>query len=170
MTQTLSVRCQNCGSPLQVNDSIRFVTCGYCHSELQVVQDASETIHTKLLAKLTANSESLERSFKRLEIQKEIERLDRERSQGLTLEGKRLPPYNSPALTTLASLTAIGFGIGGITFCRAIEASFIYELLAMVFIGLVIIQTVRDIIAWRRRSESDRSYEERRANLVSQIQ
>ncbi len=170
MTQTFSVRCQNCGSPLQVNDGLRYVTCGYCKSELQLVKDASETIHTELLAKLNTNTESLERSLKVLEIQKEIERLDRDRSQGFTPEGRQLPPHNSLALTMLVSFAAIGFGIGGITFCRAIEASFIYELLAMAFIGLVIIQTVRDTIAWHKRLEADRNYETRRARLVSQIQ
>ena len=77
MTQTLSVRCQNCGSPLQVNDSIRFVTCGYCHSELQVVRDAS-TIHTEVLAKIEQNTTTTVNQLKVIELQNEIERLDRE--------------------------------------------------------------------------------------------
>lgn len=77
MTHTLSVRCQNCGSPLQVSDSIRFVTCGYCHSELQVVRDAS-TIHTEVLQKIEKNTATTVSQLKVIELQNEIERLDRE--------------------------------------------------------------------------------------------
>jgi hypothetical protein len=77
MTQAISVRCQNCGSPLQVSENVRFVTCAYCHSELQVVRDAS-AVHTEVLQRIEQNSEKTVNHLKVIEIQNEIERLDRE--------------------------------------------------------------------------------------------
>ncbi len=77
MTQAIRVRCQNCGSPLQVNEDVRFVTCAYCHSELQVVRDAS-TVHTQVLQRIEQNTELTVNRLKIIELQNEIERLDRE--------------------------------------------------------------------------------------------
>ncbi len=77
MTQALSVRCQHCGAPLQISDALRFITCGYCHTELEVIRDAS-TIHTQLLGKIDARTAAMEGSLKVIELQNEIERLDRE--------------------------------------------------------------------------------------------
>lgn len=77
MTQVLSVRCQHCGAPLQIHDAIRFVTCNYCHAELEVIRDAS-TVHTQLLGKIEARTAAMEGSLKIIELQNEIERLDRE--------------------------------------------------------------------------------------------
>ena len=77
MTTVLSVRCQQCGAPLQISEGLRFVTCTYCHAELEVVRDAS-TIHTEVLAKLEAKTDAMAGSLKVIEIQNEIERLDRE--------------------------------------------------------------------------------------------
>lgn len=80
MTQALSVRCQNCGSPLQVGDSIRFITCGYCHTELQVVRDAS-TVHTEVLGRIEQNTQTAVSQLKVIEIQNDLDLLDREWQQ-----------------------------------------------------------------------------------------
>jgi hypothetical protein len=44
MTVT-KVCCQSCGADLQIDESIRYVTCNYCNSVLEVVHGASVT-HT----------------------------------------------------------------------------------------------------------------------------
>ncbi len=77
MTTALSVRCQQCGAPLQVSDALRFVTCGYCHAELEVVRDAT-TIHTQILDKIKAATSALSDRLKVLELQNDLDKLDRE--------------------------------------------------------------------------------------------
>ena len=77
MTQASSVRCQHCGAALKINDGVRFVTCGYCQSELEIVRDAS-TVYTEVLTRLQENSDAMAGSIKIIEVQNEIERADRE--------------------------------------------------------------------------------------------
>lgn len=112
MTQTLSVRCQNCGSPLQVNDSIRFVTCGYCHSELQVVRDAS-TVHTEVLRNIERNTAATVNQLKVIELQNEIDRLDREwdawkaQNLGRNQDGPMTEPVSLTSPTTTLSVIGV---------------------------------------------------------------
>ena len=112
MTQTFSVRCQNCGSPLQVNDSIRFVTCGYCHSELQVVRDAS-TIHTEVPQAIEKNTATTVTQLKVIELQNEIERLDREwdawkeQNLGRNQDGTMTEPVSLTSPTTTLSVIGV---------------------------------------------------------------
>ena len=77
MSQVISLRCQHCGASLQVGDTIRFVTCNYCHSELEVIKDDS-TIYTQVLGKIEAATGAMAGSLKVIETQNEVERLDRE--------------------------------------------------------------------------------------------
>ena len=48
---TQSLTCQNCGAALAVGAEVRFVTCNYCHSQLEIVRNESST-HTQLLQSL----------------------------------------------------------------------------------------------------------------------
>ena len=77
MTQATSVRCQHCGASLKISDGLRFITCGYCQSELEVVKDAS-TVYTEVLTRLQENSDAMAESIRIIEVQNEIERADRE--------------------------------------------------------------------------------------------
>ena len=77
MTQATSVRCQHCGASLKISDGLRFITCGYCQSELEVVKDES-AVYTETLTRLQENSDAMAESIKVIEVQNEIERLDRE--------------------------------------------------------------------------------------------
>lgn len=113
-TQVISVRCQNCGSPLQVNDTIRFLTCNYCKSELELVRDAS-TVHTEVLQRIEQNTETTVSQLKVIELQNEIERLDREwemwrqANLGRNKDGSLREP--STVGSIVGGLFVAGFGI-----------------------------------------------------------
>lgn len=76
-TSALTVRCQSCGAPLQIAGDIRFLTCNYCKAELELVRDTSAT-HTRVLEKIQADTQQMRNHLKVLNLQNEIERLDRE--------------------------------------------------------------------------------------------
>lgn len=75
--ETLSVRCNHCGAPLQVSDATRFVTCQFCQSSLEVKRTES-SIFTEEVAKIAENTGKMAESLEVIALQNEIEKLDRE--------------------------------------------------------------------------------------------
>lgn len=71
------VCCQGCGADLQIDESIRYVTCNYCHCQLEVVHDSTVT-HTRQLDKIERTTDHLAHKLKVIEIQNDVEQLDRE--------------------------------------------------------------------------------------------
>jgi DNA-directed RNA polymerase subunit RPC12/RpoP len=75
--ETLSVRCNHCGAPLQVASNTRFVTCQFCGSSLEVKRTES-SIFTEEVAKIAENTGRMAESLNVIALQNEIEKLDRE--------------------------------------------------------------------------------------------
>lgn len=71
------VCCQGCGATLDVDESIRYVTCNHCASRLEVVHDPSIT-HTKVLEKIERATDHLAEEVRVLKLQNEVAQLDRE--------------------------------------------------------------------------------------------
>lgn len=80
--ETLSVRCNHCGAPLQVSDATRFVTCQFCQSSLEVKRTDS-TIFTEEVAKIAEHTGKMADSLEVIALQNELERLDRENALAL---------------------------------------------------------------------------------------
>lgn len=57
------VCCQGCGADLQVDETIRFVTCNYCGAKLEVVHGESVT-HTKQLDRIERTTDLLASNLK----------------------------------------------------------------------------------------------------------
>lgn len=75
--ETVSVRCNHCGAPLQVAEATRFVTCQFCHSSLEVKRTES-ALFTEEVAKIAEHTGKMAQSLEVIQLQNEIERLDRE--------------------------------------------------------------------------------------------
>jgi hypothetical protein len=73
---TVSVRCQSCGSPLGVADDVRFVTCGYCNSELEILRD-HDTVHSRAIGEMKKQITEANSRLKVMEIKMELERLEK---------------------------------------------------------------------------------------------
>ena len=71
------VCCQGCGADLQVDETIRFATCNYCHARLEIVHDPRVT-HTRLLEEIALNTGRSADRLHVLELQNDLERLERE--------------------------------------------------------------------------------------------
>lgn len=71
------VCCQGCGADLQIDESIRYVTCNYCNTRLEVVHDKTVT-HTRQLEKIERTTDRMANNLKVIELQNDLERLDRE--------------------------------------------------------------------------------------------
>ncbi|MEP4077891.1 hypothetical protein [Haloferula sp.] len=75
-TKLTKVACQSCGANLSIDESIRFVTCGYCSAQLEIVHDPS-TIHSKLLEDVVKRQDAVEDELRILRLEKQIQRLER---------------------------------------------------------------------------------------------
>lgn len=114
-TKAVKVCCQGCGADLQLADGIRFLTCNFCGSRLEVVRDPTTT-HTRLLDEIHRKTENMEGRLRVIELQNEIELLDRnwERYRESCLIRGKDGTLSEPSL---AAAQVIGVGsliIGGV--------------------------------------------------------
>ena len=139
------VCCQGCGADLEVDESIRYVTCNYCHARLEVVHDASVT-HTRQLADIARNTGEMADRIKLLELQNDLERLDREwTSQRETLmvrnkEGHSSVP--SSAGSIIGGIFVVAFGLIWIMFTMSMGAPGFFPLFGLFFVGFAIFSMV----------------------------
>ena len=101
------VCCQGCGADLEIDESIRFVTCNYCGARLEVVHDATVT-HTKQLANIERATERMASDIRVIELQNDLERLDREwnsQRNGLLVRGEN---------GSLSEPSPVGSIVGGV--------------------------------------------------------
>ena len=171
--QITKVCCQGCGANLEVDESIRFVTCNYCHARLEVVHDSSTT-HTKLLEALDQRTESMARDIKVLKLENELERLDREwesTRQAMMIRGKD-GSVSEPSATsaTFGGIMAIVGGVAWMIFTGASPAPAIFPMFGLVFVGVGIFGMISGN-GKASEFESLRSrYQMRRGQLISEIQ
>jgi uncharacterized Zn finger protein (UPF0148 family) len=110
MTTLTSVRCQHCGAPLSLSEGIRFVTCNFCKSELEVVRDANTT-HTKVLQQLIDKTEDISDRLTVIEVQQEIDRLDREWDKW---QERHLDRRKDGSLAIPSQVNAVLIGLAGL--------------------------------------------------------
>ncbi|OYV04314.1 MAG: hypothetical protein CFE26_17565 [Verrucomicrobiales bacterium VVV1] len=171
--QITKVCCQGCGANLEVDESIRFVTCNYCHARLEVVHDTSTT-HTKLLEALDQRTESMAQDIKVLKLENELERLDREWEsvrQSMMIRGKN-GSVSEPSATsaTFGGIIAIVGGLFWMIFTGSMGAPGPFPLFGLVFIGAGIFGMVSGNGKASEFEGLRSRYQMRRGQLISQIE
>ena len=74
--EIVSLRCNHCGAPLEVGAATHYVVCQFCHSQLAVKRSGSSA-YTEVLGKIARQTEQMAVNLKVIELQNELERLDR---------------------------------------------------------------------------------------------
>lgn len=171
----MSVRklcCQGCGADLQVDDSIRFVSCNYCGARLEIVRDATTT-HSKLLDKIERQTGEMVEELKVIRLQNDLEQLDREwqaeRSQYLITNKRGETSEPSPVGAVVVGVLVIGFGVFWTVTASSMGAPGVFPLFGMVFIGFAIygiISTVNKAGGLRGARDD---YESKRVRLLAEI-
>jgi uncharacterized Zn finger protein (UPF0148 family) len=139
----ISVRCQHCGAPLSIDGTTRFVTCKFCGTQL-TVQHTDSSVFTRAVQELTDATASLARDVRVMQVDKEIEELDRSwakhRATFVVREasGNEVEPTRETGITIilLGVMAAIAVAvIGWVLNENAVAALFILPLGAGIFIG-----------------------------------
>lgn len=176
--ETLSVRCNHCGAPLQIGNGTRFVTCQFCQSHLEVKRTDS-SVFTEEVAKIAENTGRMAESLEVIELQNEIERLDREWAQkeaGYISHGKNGPHRPSSSLFGLA----FGIFFACVCFGMAVVMSNIagsfhggFSAMGLVPAGMGVFAIVAAVINMNKGVELERAesaHQARRAELLAKLQ
>ena len=167
------VCCQGCGADLQVDETIRFVTCNYCAAKLEVVHGESVT-HTRQLDRIEQTTSQLASNLKVIELQNEIERLDREWDrdrEGMLVRGKHGSVSEPSAAGALVGgVIAVIFGIFWVAMAAGSGAPGLFPLFGLVFIGVAVFSIISGTSKADRFQRSRSSYETRRAELLARLE
>jgi hypothetical protein len=177
--ETLSVRCNHCGAPLTVSESTRFVTCQFCQSNLEVKRTDS-SIFTEEVAKIAENTGRMAESLEVIELQNEIERVDREWSQteaSYMVRGKH--GSHRPSSSVFGIAFAIFFAcvcFGMAFFMSNVAGSFPggggFSMIGLVPAGMgifAIVAALNNMSKGAELEEKEKIHQSRRAVLVAKL-
>jgi hypothetical protein len=166
------VCCQGCGADLQVDESIRFATCNYCHARLEIIHDPTVT-HTRLLEDIGRTTERMAGNLRVIELQNDLERLDREwenRRESFMVTGKNghrsLP---STAGSMVGGGVAVVFGIFWTIFAGNMGAPFPFPLFGLLFIGFAIFSMVNGASKATGYQDAENAFIQQRNDLIRRI-
>ena len=166
------VCCQGCGADLEVDESIRYVTCNYCHARLEIVHDTSVT-HTRQLADIARNTGEMAGRIKLLELQNDLERLDREwasrRETLMVSDGEGRSSEPSSTASIFGGLFAIVGGLVWIVFTSSMGAPSFFPLIGLLIIGFAIFKMVQGTTKAASYRDLQAQHESKRRALVSRI-
>jgi hypothetical protein len=172
-TRVMKLCCQGCGADLQVTDEIRFVTCNYCQSKLEIVRDTSVT-HTRVLEKLERTTERIAGNLKVIELQNDLERLDREwetaRTGMLVRDKHGNVSEPSAAASTVGGLIAI---VGGVVFTIAsgsMGTPMLFPLFGLLFVGVGIFNLISGPVKASEYRDLRQRYETQRQRMIRAIE
>lgn len=167
------VCCQGCGADLQIDETIRFVTCNYCNARLEVVHDETVT-HTRQLDKIERTTAQIAGNLKVIELQNDLERLDREwdnQRNGMLVRGKNGQVAEPSAFASVSGgIVAIVFGVVWLGMASSLGAPVFLPLFGLVFIGIAIVMMVTGTAKAAAYQKQQGIYEIRRSQLVHSLE
>ncbi|MGB6221154.1 hypothetical protein [Haloferula sp.] len=115
------VACQSCGANLTIDESIRFVTCGYCSAQLEIVHDPS-AVYSKTLDDVVKRQDAVEDELRVLRLEKSLQRIEQEwenfrirvsskSENGTIVEPGKAGPILFGIFATILCVFLFGFGL-----------------------------------------------------------
>lgn len=167
------VCCQGCGADLQIDESIRFVTCNYCNARLEVVHDSTVT-HTRQLDNIERTTARMADNLKVIELQNDLERIDREwdnQRNSLMVRGKDGHAAEpSSAGSMVGGIVTIVFGIFWMSMTLSMGAPSFFPLFGLIFIGFAIFSMINGTVKASTYQREQGEYEARRQSLLARLE
>lgn len=165
--ETLSVRCNHCGAPLQIGNGTRFVTCQFCQSNLEVKRTDS-SVFTEEVAKIAENTGRMAESLEVIELQNEIERLDRE--LGPQVAGGDTNPASKVAGGIIGVIVLIMFVAFGLFFTITSSQMGAPGIFPLFGVGFVLIGVISFGSMMARAAAGPSDKQKRRDELVRKLE
>lgn len=155
-----------------MDDSVRFATCNYCHAKLEIVHDSTVT-HTRLMEKIERNTDQMVGNLRVIELQNDLERLDREwdiRRESFMVRGKNGNRY----IPGVASSAAVGvvaaiFGMVVLSRVGSGPGGGMFTIFGMIFIVVAIFSSITGVTKANAHREAESAYESERDDLIAKI-
>ncbi len=167
------VCCQGCGADLQIDESIRYVPCNSCNARLEVVHDPSVT-HTRQLDKIERTTDRLADNLKVIELQNDLERLDREwdnQREGLLVRGENGHVSEPSSVgSIIVGIIAILFGILWMGFTSSLNAPAFFPFFGLIFIAAAVFGMINGTSKANAYQNGLREYEFKRQRLVARLE
>lgn len=170
--ETISLRCNNCGSNLDVNPRINYCTCSYCGSSLQI-QHTGSTYYTEVLEQVQDNTEDILANSEQMLIEQRIARLDREwqaQQKKFAIKDKNgkvsMPSQSSAVLGTVGAIIFVV-----IFFVITIKSgNGVFMLMAIPVIGLAIWSAISSFDKADNYDDAKQKYYLKRQRLLNELQ
>ena len=181
--KVISVQCNHCASPLDVDESTRFVTCIHCGSKLEIKRTGS-AYFTSVLTRIDQATQSMAEDLGAIRQQNELERIDREwdmsRRQYAVHDPHGNTYYPGGSANTIGSIIGIVFGILWTILACAITglapdmapfniAKVIFPLFGVVFVIIGIVTLTKSSTAASDYQSARQAYDARRATAQRQM-
>jgi len=167
------VCCQSCGASLDISEDVRFATCNYCHANLEIIHEPTIT-HSRLLENLDRRTANLAESVRVLELQNELEQLDR--SWDIYREGALVRGKNghvsepSAGSSIIGGIVMIAFGIFFAVQAGSMGAPGIFPFFGVVMVLMAVFSMVKGSARASEFSSRQQQYEFTRRRLIGDIQ
>jgi hypothetical protein len=171
--KTKRVCCQGCGANLEVDETIRFVTCNYCDARLEVVHDQTTT-HTKLLDELVEKTESMAGDLKVIQAEMELQRVERDweikQKQFMVTDKHGRESTPSMVGSVIGGIIVIIFGVFWIGLAASMNAPPLFPLFGLVFIGAAVFGLIKGATKSTGYQNALAEYQTRRAAAVRRLE
>lgn len=165
----LSLNCNNCGAPLQIRASVRFVTCSHCKSQLSV-QQSGGVYFTQLLERVAQQTDAMAGNLETIKLQNELERIDREwqmRQGELMSTDKHGRTHKPSPVGPIIGMVVLGIFATVVLSFPAIPPVFLVFLAAM--FGMLVWKLFSESSRAAQWREAEASYQQQRAQLRADL-
>ncbi len=168
---TIPITCNNCGAALDIGQGVRFTTCAFCKSRLEIKRTAS-AVYSEVLESVARQTEHISENVDRLMLQNELERLDREwmmQRKNFMVRGKQ-GTHRAPGRSGAVAVGLFGVvgGVAWMVFALVIGAGF-FACFGLLFIGFAIFMAVYSSRKVKQYEMAQREFDRKRAQLVRRI-
>jgi hypothetical protein len=162
----LSLTCNHCGAPLQVEEGTRYLTCRFCSSQLEV-QHSENAFYTKVLQVLDQRTSEMAKDLDVIKRQNQLEQLERdwqrEREDYLVRGQNGTTTIPSAAGSLIGMAIGIAIGVLWVGFTSSLEGvPGFFPFFGVLVIIAVVFGSLRNLQKSIRYREREAEYHRRR--------
>lgn len=176
---SLTLKCNNCGATLEINEQIKFFNCTSCNTSL-ALKKSGNVAYTEVSGHGNSVAKPVLETIDINSIENEIARLDREwmiekkKYQINTKYGSKTPNKHTSAFTIIGTVLGLGFMIFWISTVMSANnsgdgTSFVFVLFGIVGVIFLIVNSFTNVSKSENYMEAESQYQQKRNDLLQQL-